>query len=494
MKRQIRSLSIAVALLCTSIPIQGQSGESEIRQELRSIANSPALVYWQKRTGATTRPTYPRRCLVNDYQAKGDGHSPDTAAIQKAIDACAADGGGSVEFSPGSYVTGSLFLRSDVNLHVAKGVELLGAEDDDSWPLIQTRAAGIEMEWRAALLNVRNQQNVSITGEGTINGRGSRWWRKFWDAVPEYEKKGLRWAVDYCILRPLLIQVYESRDVTIAGLTLQDSPFWTVHVVFSKNVTVDGLTVRNNISGNGPSTDGINIDSSAFVLVQNSDVDCNDDNYSFKSGMNADGLRVDLPVQYSIFRNNVARRGMGVITFGSDMSGGIRHVEAYGMHGIGTSAGVRYKSAKVRGGVVEDVLIHDVWLENVKTAIIAELNWFPQFSYPQLPASQSSIPPVWRILATPVPPGKSLPHFRFITITDLQATGSQTGIRVEGIPTAPMERVVLQRVRIEAAKAGTIQFAKDWRIHDVTISGADGQPVVVKDCEKVRRPSGKLRN
>lgn len=465
--------------------VHAETSESRIRQELRTIANGPLIMDWQRRVGATTRPTQSSRFLVNDYGAKGDGETLDTKPIQSAIDTCAASGGGIVEFAAGRYVTGSLFIKSNVEFHIAENVELLGAENAEAFPFIHTRAAGVEMEWRAALLNVRGQHNVSITGRGRINGRGAKWWKMFWDAVPGYEKDGVRWAADYDISRPHLVQIYESSDVTFQGLTLQDSPFWTVHVVYSRNVTIDGLIIRNNVSGKGPSTDGINVDSSALVVVQNCDVDCTDDNYSFKAGMNADGLRVNLPAQYCMFRHNIARRGMGVITFGSDMSGSIRHVEVDGMHGIDTQAGIRFKSARIRGGIVENVLIHNVMLENVGTAIVADLNWFPQFSYPQLPPGRTEIPAVWRVLTTPVPAGRALPHFREITITDVRATGSKTGIRVAGIPDAPMERVALKRIHIEARKAGTIEAARDWQIDDVTIRGQDANPVIVRDSSNV---------
>ncbi len=201
--------------------------------------------------------------------------------------------------------------------------------------------------------------------------------------------------------------------------------------------------------------------------------------------MNADGLRIDIPVEYSLFRHNIARKGMGVITFGSDMSGGIRHVEADDMQGIGTDAGIRFKSARIRGGVVEDVLVRNIRMQDVGTAIVADLNWFPQFSYPQLPAGQSGFPPVWRILTTPIPADRALPHFRDIIITDVRATDSRTGIRVMGIPEAPIEQVVLKRIHVQAGKAGSIENARDWTFEDVSIQGRDGVPVIVKNSPNV---------
>ena len=457
--------------------------ESPIRAELRSLSHAPLVPNWQEQVGATT-PNNTRQFTV---KAKGDGQTLCTKEIQQTIDDCAAAGGGTVELEPGQYVTGSLFLKSNVHFHVAKGVTLLGAQDDDSWPIIHTRVAGIETDWCAAMINVRGQQNVAITGEGILDARGKRFWKKFRKAASEYTKN-LRWAVDYDVMRPHFVQIYESRDVTLRGLTLNNSPFWTVHVVFSKNVTVDGLTIRDNLEGKGPSTDGVNIDSSAFCLVENCDVDNNDDNFTLKAGMNADGLRVGLPAQYILFRNNIARQGHGVFTIGSDMSGGIQHCEAVGMRGIGTLEGVRFKSAKVRGGVVQDILIHDIKLENVRTAISINLNWFPEFSYPVIPPDYPNIPPVWHILTTKIPPEKGIPHFRDITIMDVRATGAKTGISVTAYPDAPIENISLKRVHIEADKAGTIQNAKNWSIESVSIKGADGKPVEIKDSENVTLP------
>jgi polygalacturonase len=160
-----------------------------------------------------------RTFVANDFGAKGDGLTEDTAAVQRALDA-AAGKHAIVRLRPGTYLIGSIFVKSGTHLEVSKGVTLRGIQKLEAYPMMPTRVAGIEMTWPAALVNVYKQADVKITGGGTIDGDGSYWWKRYWDLRREYEPKGLRWAADYDAKRPRLIQIYDSSQVTLDGPTL----------------------------------------------------------------------------------------------------------------------------------------------------------------------------------------------------------------------------------------------------------------------------------
>lgn len=243
---------------------------------------------WVKKVGSRKVPSKTRLFKVNAYGASKDGKALNTKAIQKAIDACAGSGGGIVTFEPGIYLTGSVFLKNGVHLRIDKGVEIRGSQDIGDYPEIDTRIAGLEMKWPAALINVLNRKNVAVTGDGLVNAQGKVFWDMYWNLRKTYDAKGLRWVVDYDAKRPRTILISESSDVTLKGLTLQQAGFWTVQLLYSDHVTVDGLLIQNNVGGHGPSTDGVDIDSSSWVLIQNCDIDCNDDNFCLKAGRDWD--------------------------------------------------------------------------------------------------------------------------------------------------------------------------------------------------------------
>jgi polygalacturonase len=424
----------------------------------------------------------PKAFQINDYGAKGDGAALDTLSIQKAIDAAAAVGG-TVTMKPGNYLTGSIFLKSGVTLDVPDGATLIGSEKLEDYPMLSTRIAGIEMTWPAALINVRDQHNVVITGKGIIDGDGPIWWKSYWDLRAIYEPKGLRWASDYDARRPRLILIQNSSDIQLGGgILLKRSGFWTVQILYSHDIHVDGVTIRNNEGGKGPSTDGIDIDSSRKVLVEHADIDVNDDALCLKAGRDSDGLRVNRPTEDIVIRDSIVRRGAAAITIGSETSGGFRNIEAYNITAFsGVPSGVLFKSAHTRGGFARDIRIHDLTLEGVAIPIHITMNWNPSYSYATIPGGVKDIPSYWVTLTTKVPEEQGLPHFSNVHIWNIKATGARSAFNVAAYPNATLDDFRLDHLDIEAATAGTIANSKNWTLTDSNIKTADGSKPVFTD-------------
>jgi polygalacturonase len=396
----------------------------------------------------------------------------------------------SKEFNPCDFgakpdgLTGSVFLKDKVDLRVDEGVLIKGVQDESEYPEVATRVAGIETDWPAALINAHNVSGVKIYGKGTIDGSGSMWWDKYWTMRREYDAKGLRWVVDYDCKRPRLILIYNASDVKLEGLTLQEPGFWTVHICYSTKVTVDGLTIRANLDEKvGPSSDGIDIDSSSDILVQNCDIDCNDDNFCLKAGRDADGLRVNRPAHDIIIRDCIARRGHGLITFGSETSGGIYNVEVYNLKAYGTSTGIRFKSTQGRGGTVRNAVIHDLTMHNVREAIKLDYDWYPAYNTvpeevrKQIEAEGKELPRHWKALMQQVPEEQGTPYIRDITIRNVKAVDSETAISVSGRKNQRAGNFLLENIEITAKKAGTIKNAENWTFKNVQITADDGSKV-----------------
>ncbi len=247
---------------------------------------------------------------------------------------------------------------------------------------------------------------MKISGKGVVDGDGKIWWDKYWKMRrEEYEPKGIRWAVDYDCRRPRLIQIYDSSEVDLSGLTLKRAGFWTVHICYSRAVHISDLAIRNNnpADGRGPSTDGIDIDSSNDVTVTRCDIDCNDDAICLKAGRDADGLRVNRPTRRVVVRDCTVRGGAAGITFGSETSGGIRDVDVSGIKVLSAVPnGILFKSASTRGGTIEDITIHDMEMDGVAVPVSITFNWDPSYSYARMPGGVPNPPDYWRVRTQPV--------------------------------------------------------------------------------------------
>ena len=426
-----------------------------------------------------------------DYGVKTDGKTVNTSALQATIDAANTAGGGVVTLPQGKTVSGALFLTSNVELRLDEGVVLQAVHDDDEFPDRWTRIAGIEMDWPAALINIYGEENVRVSGRGIIDGNGSYWWDKFFDIVESYEKKGVRWAADYDAKRVRPIVVYNSKNVLLKDTTIKRAGFWTITLTYSDRVHLDGITILNNIGGHGPSTDGIDVDSSSNVLIENCAIDCNDDNLCLKAGRDSDGLRVNRPIENVVIRHCKTGSGYGLLTLGSETSGGMNNIEVYGIKGEGTSEGFRLKSARIRGGVMRNVWIHDVEMDGVARPFYWELNWFPSFSYPRRPTHlpESEWPAHWHLMLTPVdPPERGIPEFHNLRITNVKVRNADEGFYANGYAEKPIRNVTFENVSIEAKSAGSLNHCKDWSMTNVVLR-ADDQ-VKLNNCSNIELPAG----
>ena len=319
----------------------------------------------------------PNTCAIKDYGAIGDGATLDTKAFQAAIDDCAQKGGGTVEVSSGTFLTGAIRLKSNIDLHLADGSRVLfSANPDDYLPAVFTRWEGIELYNYSPLIYGQNIQNVAITGKGTLDGQGQIWlpWKDRATEAAQHlydmARNGVPveqriFATQNDALRPSFIEFINAQNVRLENFSITNSPMWTIHPLYSENVLMRDL----HISTTGENTDGIVIDSSKNVLVEDSELSTGDDAISIKSGLDQDGLRVGRPSENIVIRDSIIDDGHSGVAIGSEMSGGVRDVLLQNLKINNVDQGIRIKSALGRGGVVENIWADEINVIGTKSGI-----------------------------------------------------------------------------------------------------------------------------
>ena len=303
-------------------------------------------------------------------------------AINKAIDACSKAGGGRVVVPEGTFNTGAITLKSKVNLHVEKGAVLQFVFQPELYPIVPTRWEGLDCYNLQPCIYAYKQNDIAITGEGTIDGGGenSTWWK--WCGAPRYGwKQGevgqnmgararlLKYAEDGVDmkerqftakdgLRPQLINTYDCDGVLIENVTLLRSPFWVIHPLLCKNVIVRGVHINND----GPNGDGCDPESCDGVLIENCFFNTGDDCIAVKSGRNNDGRLWNKPSENIIIRNCEMQNGHGGVVIGSEISGGCRNLFAENckMDSPDLDRVVRIKTNTCRGGIVENIYARNI--------------------------------------------------------------------------------------------------------------------------------------
>lgn len=296
---------------------------------------------------------------VRQFGAVADGETRTTEQLQAAIDACAKAGGGTVLVPAGEYVTGTLWMRSHVTLHLEAGATLLGSHEPDDFPIWSSEWEGPGVKpGRASLICGEGLENVAITGRGAIDGRGQMWW----------DSQRLEPGV---LRRPLLVRFVDSRNVLVETVTLRNSPMWTLSPLACDNVTVRGVTIHN--PPDSPNTDGVNPDSCRNVRISDCHIDVGDDCITIKSGKETDGRRELRPCENICVTNCTLVHGHGGVVIGSEISGSIRNVVIGNCIFNGTDRGIRIKARRGRGGVVEDIRASNLVMDGVLCPIVVNL-------------------------------------------------------------------------------------------------------------------------
>lgn len=287
---------------------------------------------------------------VRDHGALGDGQTLDSPAIQATIEACSAKGGGTVFLPAGHYLTGSLFLRDNISLHLDSGATILGSENPDDYPVVHNRWEGKHQDTFAPLITGQGLHNISITGRGIIDGCGATWWQAKRDGTLAHP-------------RPRLISFSDCTNVLIEGITAINSPSWTINPVHCQNVNIRGITIIN--PADSPNTDGINPDSCRLVRISDCYVSVGDDCITIKSGTEHESPERYAPCRDITITNCTLERGHGGVVIGSEMSGGVKNVVISNCVFIGTDRGIRIKSRRGRGGVIEDIRVSNLIMDGV---------------------------------------------------------------------------------------------------------------------------------
>jgi polygalacturonase len=366
-----------------------------------------------------------KNCNPRDFGAKGDGKTKDTVALQSAIDACAAQGGGTVRLTAGTYVSAPLVLKSNVTLRLEEDAKILGSPDHGDFPPVTM----FHLPDLQPLISATGASNIAIEGQGTIDGNGESWWEE----VRAVKDKGVLGNHP----RPKLIIFDHCKNVRVEGVTIQNSPMWQLVPYYT-----DGMVIRNVkilAPQHSPNTDAIDPFSSSNIIIDHVYADVGDDNVAIKSGpINSPGP--DDPSRNITITDCTFMHGHG-LSIGSELAGGAQNIRAERIHFEGTDQGIRVKSNRDRGNDVGNFVFRDITMKDVKTAILIS-EYYPKVLPPENEAPQAV--------------GRLTPHFHDIVIENVTATGSKTAGVIIGLPESPVKNVVLNNVKLSAEEGLTI--------------------------------------
>lgn len=455
---------------------------SQPQQEIKPVAND---VYEgiEFDMPKVVEPTFPDNAVsITDFGAVGDGQTMNTKAIADAINAVSEKGGGTVNIPRGVWLTGPIILKSNINIHTDAGALVIFSKNKDLYPLIETSFEGLKTVRCLSPIYGKDLENIAFTGEGIFDGSGDAWravkkskltsgqWKKLiksggvlndketiWYPSEQYLKavkmsdmnvpRNFKTIDDYKqikdFLRPVMVSLVSCNKVLLDGPVFQNSPAWCLHPLMCENLTVRNVDVRNPwYSQNG---DGIDIESCKNSVVTNCTFDVGDDAICIKSGKDKDGRDRGMPTENLIVKNCTVYHGHGGFTVGSEMSGGVKNMHVSDCTFIGTDVGLRFKSNRGRGGVVEGVYISNIDMIDIPANAISFNLYYGGLSVSEMleqnkqGKGEEKVPPVT----------EETPEFKDIHIKNITCRGALQAIYLQGLPEMNLKNVTLENLTME---------------------------------------------
>ncbi|MGL4519582.1 MAG: glycoside hydrolase family 28 protein [Phocaeicola sp.] len=458
-----------------------------------------------------TAPTFPATTVsLHECGGVADGRTLNTDAFEAAMSQLSSRGGGKLVVPSGVWLTGPITFRSNINLHLEKGALILFTPDFDQYPLVSTSFEGEETRRCQSPISGRNLENIAITGQGAINGSGGAWrpvkrikmTNHQWGALVKsggFVKNDNLWLPtakalkgdstqinkrqvpltdaewdsikDY--LRPVMISFIECKNLLLEGVLFENSPSWNIHPLMCENVIIDGITVRNpSFAQNG---DGLDLESCRNAIIVNSSFDVGDDAICIKSGKDEDGRRRNRPTENVIVENCRVFKGHGGFVVGSEMSGSVRNIAVNNCQFMGTNIGLRFKSARGRGGVVENIYISNInMFDMVHEPLSISTYYFTKKS--------DSIPPV----------DETTPVFRNIYIKDIVARNGSKAISITGLAEMHVQNIVVENATITATEGVEISEATGITLTNVAVYPERGEALTLDNVKELTITGGNL--
>lgn len=442
-----------------------------------------------------------RQVSLADYSADGTGQQLCTDAFQRAIDELSQKGGGRLVVPRGIWLTGPIVLKSNIEMHLEHGAIIQFAADENLYPIVTTSFEGLDTRRCQSPISAVGQTNIAITGYGAIDGNGQYWrplkkakvteaqWKEltsqqggviskknYWVPSEGYAKaeamssmnvpdKPLtddEWQEIKRFLRPVMVSLIDCKNVLLQGVIFQNSPAWNLHPLMCENIIIDNVLVRNpSYAQNG---DALDLESCRNALILNSRFDAGDDGICLKSGKDKDGRRRGIPCENVVVDGCTVFAGHGGFVVGSEMSGGVRNIMVKNCQFLGTDVGLRFKSTRGRGGIVENIYIDGISMNNIKTYALTFNMYYGGKSVSEVLADG-----VQQTEIQTMPVTEETPIFRNIDIRNVICSNAEYAMEFNGLPEMPINGIHLKDIVIHAKHDATFNYSKDIKKENVSI-------------------------